>query len=287
MLTDKNGNTVMKSIKNEKIKNKFIFELLQTELTSLNYMTIDDLPLMINISGKLLGMNTIQFPLININFQLIKENGEVITKTTDENGYFNFTNLKPSENYTFKVSEEEAKKINATQIIITDNKGQIIKTIYKNQYGFYEYKVIGVEKTQLSSITEPDPWLKIVNLNKDKKELSIIENIYYESNSYTVPKSAEILLNKAVEALISNPKLILEVESHTDAIASDEYNIELSQKRAINVTDYIQKKGIDKKRLFPKGLGETQLVNQCANNIDCSDAEHKQNRRTVFKLIYK
>ena len=36
-----------------------------------------------------------------------------------------------------------------------------------------------------------------------------------------------------------------------------------------------------------KGMGETQLANQCANGVDCSDAEHKQNRRTIFKLIYQ
>lgn len=51
------------------------------------------------------------------------------------------------------------------------------------------------------------------------------------------------------------------------------------------MVDYIQSKGIDKKRLIAKGMGETALTNHCANGVDCSDAEHKQNRRTVFKLI--
>ncbi len=100
-----------------------------------------------------------------------------------------------------------------------------------------------------------------------------------------MPKSSEAIIDKAVEALKANPKLTLQVESHTDAVAGDEFNLDLSQKRATSVVDYIQSKGIDKKRLIAKGMGETALTNQCANGVDCSDAEHKQNRRTVFKLI--
>lgn len=287
VLADKNGKVVMSATRNAKEKNKFSFELLKTDITTMSLMSIDDLPLLINIGGKLIGLSTTQIPLANINLQLIKENGEVLIKKTDDNGFFNFINLNPNENYTFKISEEEAKNINVSTIIIADYNGKIIKTISKNNFGFFEYKILTIEKTQLSSISEPDPWMKSITLNKDKNELTIIENIYYESGSFTVPKSSEVILDKAIEALKSNNNIILEVESHTDAMASDEYNLDLSQKRATHVVDYIQKKGIDKKRLFPKGMGEAQLVNHCANGIDCSDEEHKQNRRTIFKLIYK
>jgi outer membrane protein OmpA-like peptidoglycan-associated protein len=95
-----------------------------------------------------------------------------------------------------------------------------------------------------------------------------------------------VILNKAVDALKNNPRLTLEVQSHTDAVAGDDYNMELSQKRAGAVADYLVSKGIDKKRITPKGYGETQLINRCANGVDCSDAEHKQNRRTVFKINF-
>lgn len=178
------------------------------------------------------------------------------------------------------------KNIPTTTILITDIKGQVIKTLQKNQYGFFEYKLLDTEKSQLATISEPDPWLKITTLNKEKKQLEIIENIYYESGGYSVPKNAEEILLKAVEALKSNPKLTLEIESHTDAIASDDFNMDLSQKRATKVVEFIQLKGIDSYRLIPKGMGETMIINHCTNGVDCSDGEHKQNRRTVFKLTY-
>jgi outer membrane protein OmpA-like peptidoglycan-associated protein len=94
------------------------------------------------------------------------------------------------------------------------------------------------------------------------------------------------MLMKALEALKANPKLTLEIESHTDAIASNDFNQFLSQKRAATVVDFLSQRGISPKRLVAKGMGETMIANHCIDGIDCSDGEHKYNRRTVFKLIY-
>lgn len=285
VLADKNGKTVMKSSPSANSRNSFSFELLQVDAATMSLMSIDDVPLMVNISGRLMGMTTTQVPLAGVSLQLVKGNNEVMTRRTDENGYFMFTSLKPGENYSFRIDAEEAKTINTNKVLILDYKGQVLKVISKNDAGFFEYKLLDIEKTQLSTITEPDPWANITFAIKAKKELSIIENIYYESGSFAVPKSSEALIDKAVEALKANPKLTLQVESHTDAVAGDEFNLDLSQKRAMSVVEYIQSKGIDKKRLIARGMGETALTNQCANGVDCSDAEHKQNRRTVFKLM--
>ncbi|MES2132235.1 MAG: OmpA family protein [Bacteroidota bacterium] len=285
ILADKNGKAVMKSAQSANNAGSFAFELLQVDAATMSLMSIDDVPLMVTISGRLMGVAGTQVPLPNVALQLVKNNNEVMVKKTDENGYFIFTNLKPGESYSFKIDAEEAKTINTNKILILDYKGQVLKIISKNDAGFFEYKLLDVERTQLSSITEPDPWANLTFAIKAKKEVSIIENIYYESGAFAVPKSSESIINKAIDALKANPKLTLQVESHTDAVAGDEFNLDLSQKRATNVVDYIQSKGIDKKRLIAKGMGETALINHCANGVDCSDAEHKQNRRTVFKLI--
>jgi tetratricopeptide (TPR) repeat protein/outer membrane protein OmpA-like peptidoglycan-associated protein len=285
ILADKTGKAVMKSSQSANNKSSFAFELLQVDAATMSLMSIDDVPLMVNISGRLMGVTSTQVPLPGVSLQLVRNNNEVVIRKTDENGYFTFTNLKPGENYSFKIDAEEARTLNTNKILILDYKGQVLKVISKNDGGFFEYKLLDVEKTQLSSITEPDPWANITFAIKAKKEFSIIENIYYESGSFAVPKASEVFIDKAVEALKANQKLTLQVESHTDAVAGDEFNLDLSQKRAASVVEYIQSKGIDKKRLVAKGMGETALTNHCANGVDCSDAEHKQNRRTVFKLI--
>jgi outer membrane protein OmpA-like peptidoglycan-associated protein len=45
---------------------------------------------------------------------------------------------------------------------------------------------------------------------------------------------------------------------------------------------WLVSKGISKKRITAKGYGETQLVNKCADSVDCSEAEHQANRRSEF-----
>jgi outer membrane protein OmpA-like peptidoglycan-associated protein len=45
------------------------------------------------------------------------------------------------------------------------------------------------------------------------------------------------------------------------------------------------KNGIDKLRLTPKGYGETELVNECKDNVPCSEAQHQKNRRSEFIIL--
>ncbi len=85
--------------------------------------------------------------------------------------------------------------------------------------------------------------------------------------------------------MTDNPTIWIELGSHTDSRGKDSYNLTLSQKRAESAVQYIISKGIDKNRITAKGYGETQLVNKCANGINCSDEEHQLNRRTEFKIV--
>ena len=65
----------------------------------------------------------------------------------------------------------------------------------------------------------------------------------------------------------------------------DRYNRSLSQRRAESVVRSLIECGISEERLVAKGYGETNNVNNCANNIPCSEREHQLNRRTEFKII--
>ena len=81
------------------------------------------------------------------------------------------------------------------------------------------------------------------------------------------------------------PKMIIESASHTDSKGPDGYNIWLSDRRAKRTVDYILDKGIDARRITGKGYGETQLINQCFENVECTEAQHAKNRRTEFVII--
>lgn len=282
------GEAILKSEKNQ--KGRFSFEVLKNDQMTMSLMSVEDAPMEVDMKGKLMVGETGNTPLSNITILLVNEKGEiVVSRKTDANGLFIFKNLLPSQNYIIRIDEEDSKNIAYNRILITDEQNHLIREITRDEFGKFSYKLLKSESIMLSSISEDiaDPWIGAIKLNVNKKETSIVENIYYASGSFVIPKDAELILEKAVKALTENPKLILEVQSHTDAVAGDDYNMELSQKRATAVVDYLIQKGINKKRLVAKGFGETTLANTCGNGVDCSDAEHKQNRRTVFKLSYE
>jgi outer membrane protein OmpA-like peptidoglycan-associated protein len=114
--------------------------------------------------------------------------------------------------------------------------------------------------------------------------LVIVENIYYAYGDYKIGPEAEPVMNKAVDALKEYPKLILEIHSHTDSQSSSEFNMGLSNRRAHAAVDYLVSKGISRSRLKSKGYGETKLLNKCADGVQCTEEEHKVNRRTEFKF---
>jgi outer membrane protein OmpA-like peptidoglycan-associated protein/tetratricopeptide (TPR) repeat protein len=109
-----------------------------------------------------------------------------------------------------------------------------------------------------------------------------LNNIYYDFNKSNIRPDAAVELDKLVMILKQNPKIFIELSSHTDSRGNDEYNMVLSQKRADAAVNYIISKGISPKRLTAKGYGETRPVNECTNNVKCTEAQHLLNRRTEF-----
>ncbi|HEX7755837.1 MAG TPA: OmpA family protein, partial [Niabella sp.] len=77
----------------------------------------------------------------------------------------------------------------------------------------------------------------------------------------------------------------IELSSHTDSRGGDAFNMTLSRKRAEAAVRYLVSKGITANRLQAKGYGETRLLNNCGNDVPCSEEQHQLNRRTEIKVI--
>jgi len=112
-----------------------------------------------------------------------------------------------------------------------------------------------------------------------------IDPIYFEFDSSYLNREAKTELQKVVDLMNKYPKMIIESASHTDSKGPDGYNIWLSDRRAKRTVDYILDKGIDPRRITGKGYGETQLINQCYEGVECTEAQHAKNRRTEFVII--
>ncbi|MCE7061814.1 OmpA family protein [Dyadobacter sp. CY343] len=123
-----------------------------------------------------------------------------------------------------------------------------------------------------------------VTIKLDKLELNktfVLENIYYDLNKYNIRPDAAIELDKLVQILKDNPSMNIELSSHTDARATDAYNMTLSQNRAESAVTYLNSKGIDADRMVAKGYGERELVVPNAK----TEEEHQRNRRTEFTIL--
>jgi len=82
------------------------------------------------------------------------------------------------------------------------------------------------------------------------------------------------------------PQLNINIESHTDSRGNDNYNMLLSDKRAQSTLEWLVSKGIDRSRLSAKGFGESQLLNECSNGVECTEEAHQLNRRSMFLMVY-
>lgn len=109
-----------------------------------------------------------------------------------------------------------------------------------------------------------------------------LQPIYFSYGKYRIRKDAEVELAKILEAMKNYPQLKIHIESHTDSRSSDEFNRKLSEKRAWTSRQWLIKRGIDPSRITSKGYGETQLLNECLNEVKCSDEQHQINRRSMF-----
>ncbi|HEX8426228.1 OmpA family protein [Hymenobacter sp.] len=113
-----------------------------------------------------------------------------------------------------------------------------------------------------------------------KNKAIVVDNIFYDYDKAEIRPDAAAELNKLVSTLNDNPKITIELSSHTDSRGKDAYNQSLSQKRAQSAVDYIISKGVDKSRITAKGYGEAQPVIKNAKTED----EFQRNRRTEFKV---
>ncbi len=109
----------------------------------------------------------------------------------------------------------------------------------------------------------------------------VLNNIYYDLDKDNIRPDAAKVLDSLVLIMNDNPDIYIELGSHTDSRAPDDYNMDLSFRRARSAVNYIISNGVDPVRITAKGYGETQLIIQNAMTED----EHQVNRRTEFKVL--
>lgn len=217
-------------------------------------------------------------PIAKAIVKLVGSDGTVIEDTTDSKGFYSFNKAQilPNTSYELLVSKDK----------------------YFSSKG--KETTVGLERN------------KDIVLNFTLKQIPakpiVLPEILYDLAKWDLKPQYQDSLNGLVQTMTDNPKIVIELASHTDSRATDEYNDTLSQKRAQSVVDYLISKGIDPDRMTAKGYGkkspriitktiisdgfefkEGTIINDnyisSLKTNEEKEAAHQLNRRTEFKVI--
>lgn len=108
----------------------------------------------------------------------------------------------------------------------------------------------------------------------------VLRGVNFDFNKATIRRDAGVILDEAAQILHEQPEVDVSVDGHTDAIGSDAYNQELSERRAQSVVDYLSSHGVSATRLHPRGFGESRPV--ASNDTEEGRA---QNRRVELNTM--
>jgi outer membrane protein OmpA-like peptidoglycan-associated protein len=122
-------------------------------------------------------------------------------------------------------------------------------------------------------------------INLADKKLLDIPMIFFDLDQSYIRKDAAFELEKVLAIMNEYPEMKVDVRCHTDSRQTSDYNMKLSDRRAKSTIAWLIKNGIDKSRLSGRGYGESQLINNCADGVNCSEQEHQANRRSEFVIV--
>ena len=208
-------------------------------------------------------------PVVLVKGELKEPNGEPVKDATIEIAYANSDKVEQ-----VKVNGDDGKYA-AIINVNEDEPEDVMVTVKKSGHAF-DSKLI--KKEDIASVT----YIKETDLEVRKIEVGVpytINDILYATNSAELNQNSKFILKQFARFLKENPTINVSIQGHTDDIGDDAKNMELSERRAKGVKDYLVSLGISTSRLKSQGFGETQprVPNDSAIN-------RAQNRRTDFVI---
>ena len=106
-----------------------------------------------------------------------------------------------------------------------------------------------------------------------------MSDVLFDTGSYTLKPGAREKLAKISGIVLAHPGLVLQIEGHTDSVGGDEFNQQLSERRAGSVREFLAEQGVSPSSITARGFGKTQPV---ASN---ETAEGRQRNRRVELVV--
>ena len=207
----------------------------------------------------------------------------------------------------FVIDKETGLVLPNTKISLFDSKFKFIKECLTDDKGKYTFEVekgksyyVRAEK-QFYETKESNITIEYTNntnfpivLEKNIKPIVVgtdlaitvnIPTIYFDLDKFSIRDDAALELEKIVAIMKQYPNMKVDVRSHTDSRSTAKHNALLSAQRAKTTMNWLIKKGIETTRLTSKGFGESRLINNCSDGVECTEAQHQVNRRSEFIVI--
>lgn len=214
-----------------------------------------------NVEGDVRDKNT-KAILPGTTVTLLNLDGSVVSEmVVGEDGKYTF---ETEPNKTYKIEGYRDFYIPTVEEFTTNDEGKIEINI--------ELEIESYDDAEEIVVTKSDGYIYIE-----------LENIYFDLNKWDIKPQAARTLDVLVNLLKKYPRMEVQLGAHTDTRSSDAYNLNLSDNRAIATLKYIVSKGVNVKRLRPKGFGESQPLVSCGDN--CTEVEHAINRRCEFIIL--
>jgi peptidoglycan-associated lipoprotein len=236
-------------------------------------------PLEFTIQGTVTDDRTLQ-TILDANITLVGSDGISVSTRTNEEGFYMFGKTQVLPNTTYEIIVTKDEYFNSTSKLTTV--GVEVGTDFTRDF-----------------VLKPIP-----------EEPIVLPEILYDLAKWDLKPQYEDSLQGLITTLDENPRIIVELASHTDARDTYERNDILSQKRAQSVVDYLILRGIDPDRLVAKGYGERQprillkdmtregytfkegdVLNEeyiaALPGEAVKEAAHQLNRRTEFRVLSK
>ena len=87
-----------------------------------------------------------------------------------------------------------------------------------------------------------------------------MSDVLFDTGSYTLKPGAREMLAKISGIVLAHPGLNLQIEGHTDSVGGDDFNQQLSERRADSVRDFLAQQGVPASSIAARGFGKTQPV---------------------------
>jgi len=203
------------------------------------------------------------------------------------------------------VSDTDSKSgIVGVELLVFDAQNNLIDKVNTDEQGYYNTEKLRCGYSYRIQVNKEGYFAKefVVDTNRDRQqrmnvEIELIQKgddlfkklqlapIHFDFDSAVIRLDAQVELQKVVNVMLQYPTIQLDIRSHTDSRGNDAYNMKLSERRAQATIKWMIGQGVEASRLTGKGYGESQLVNSCSNDVNCTEEQHQENRRSEFIIM--